>query len=68
MEDKRYSVKEVAEILGLNPETIRRMIRNNEIFAFTIGKDRKRKTYRISREELHRFQLVGYKKNKNEET
>lgn len=47
---KYYTTNEVAEILKLNPETIRRKIKAGKIKAVSIGT-----RYRISEEEVKRF-------------
>jgi excisionase family DNA binding protein len=46
-----YTTKEVAKILKLNQETVRRFIREGRIKTLVIGG----KYHRISEEELNRF-------------
>ena len=50
MEQKAFSLKEVASILGVHPETIRRAVKAGKLKAAKIGKD-----YRISKPELERY-------------
>ncbi len=50
MPDKMLSVEDVADELGVNPETVRVWIRSGELVALSIGKG-----YRISRADLDDF-------------
>ena len=55
MEQRAFSLKEVADILGVHPETIRRAVKAGKLKAAKIGKD-----YRIGKIELERFfQAMG---------
>ena len=47
---QNFSVKEVAELLGRHPKTIRRWIRAHELRAMKLGRD-----WLIGREDLKRF-------------
>ncbi|MBD8069745.1 helix-turn-helix domain-containing protein [Bacillus sp. PS06] len=51
---KSYSVKEVASVLSMNEETVRRWIRDEKLKAENIGG---RVGYRISEDDLKRFIL-----------
>ena len=64
MPDKMLSVEEIADELGVNPETVRVWIRSGELVAFSIGKG-----YRISRADLDDFirrRHTDYKKKREE--
>jgi len=64
MPDKMLSVEEVADELGVNPETVRVWIRSGELVAYSIGKG-----YRISRVDLDDFmrrRRTDYKKRRDE--
>lgn len=50
--DKLMTVEEVAEKLGVNADTVRRWIRNNELAAIDLGG---RAGYRIAVSDLERF-------------
>jgi excisionase family DNA binding protein len=50
MPEKMLSVEEIADELGVNPETVRVWIRSGELVAYSIGKG-----YRISRPDLEDF-------------
>jgi excisionase family DNA binding protein len=50
LEQRAFSLKEVASILGVHPETIRRAVKAGKLKAAKIGKD-----YRIAKPELERF-------------
>ena len=50
MEQRAFSLKEVASILGVHPETIRRAVKAGKLKAAKIGKD-----YRIAKHELERY-------------
>ncbi|WP_203596071.1 helix-turn-helix domain-containing protein [Actinomadura bangladeshensis] len=52
MDDKMYSVEEVADLLGLHVRTVRRYIREGRLKAVRIGKQ-----YRIGRDDLE--ELTG---------
>lgn len=52
-----YSVEEFAKLIGKHPNTIRRAIKSNRIFAFRIG-DGKRASFRISITEINRVAMV----------
>jgi excisionase family DNA binding protein len=55
MEQRAFSLKEVADILGVHPETIRRAVKAGKLKAAKIGKD-----YRIAKTEVDRyFQAMG---------
>jgi len=55
MEQGAFSLKEVADILNVHSETVRRLIKVGKLKAAKIGKD-----YRISKPELERyFQAMG---------
>ncbi len=55
MEQRAFSLKEVASILGVHPETIRRAVKAGKLKAAKMGKD-----YRIAKSELERyFQAMG---------
>lgn len=49
-----YSVKDIAKILSVNPETVRRWVRDGKIKAEPIGTNRK-KGFKITKEELKNF-------------
>jgi excisionase family DNA binding protein len=51
-EMKKYSVKEVADVLGTNPETVRRWIRTGKLNA---SQDSRKEGNTISENELQRF-------------
>ena len=60
MLDKMLSVQDVADELGINPETVRVWIRSGELVAYSIGKG-----YRISHADLEDFiqrRRTDYKK------
>jgi len=64
MPDKMLSVEEIADELGVNPETVRVWIRSGELVALSIGKG-----YRISRADLDDFirrRRTDYKKRRDE--
>jgi excisionase family DNA binding protein len=64
MPDKMLSVEEIANELGVNPETVRVWIRSGELLAYSIGKG-----YRISRADLEDFIMrrrTDYKKRCDE--
>ena len=64
MPEKMLSVDEIADELGVNPETVRVWIRSGELVAFSIGKG-----YRISRADLDDFirrRRTDYKKKRDE--
>jgi excisionase family DNA binding protein len=64
MPDKMLSVEEIADELGVNPETVRVWIRSGELVALSIGKG-----YRISRDDLNEFirrRRTDYKKRRDE--
>jgi excisionase family DNA binding protein len=64
MPDKMLSVEEIADELGVNPETVRVWIRSGELVALSIGKG-----YRISRADLDDFirrRRTDYKKRRHE--
>jgi len=50
METKFLTIKEVAEILKVNPETVRKKLRNGHIPGFKLGKD-----WRVSEKALNEF-------------
>ena len=55
MEQRAFSLKEVADILNVHSETVRRLIKAGKLKAAKIGKD-----YRIAKSELERyFQAMG---------
>jgi excisionase family DNA binding protein len=59
MQDEFFSVKEVANILKVHPNTIYRAIEKGYIRAIRVG-DRKRSPYRISKivvEKMHPKQI-----------
>jgi len=65
MQDKMLSVEEIADELGVNPETVRVWIRSGELVAYSIGKG-----YRISRADLDDFirrRRTDYKKKRDDE-
>ena len=47
---KLYSVKEVADILDMNPETIKRYIHREELKAYKVGRE-----WRIKVSDLEEF-------------
>ena len=47
VEDRFYSIDEVAELLGLSSQTIRKLIKNGRIKAIRLGH-----SYRISMESI----------------
>jgi excisionase family DNA binding protein len=64
MPDKMLSVEDVADELGVNPETVRVWIRSGELVALSIGKG-----YRISRADLDDFirrRRTDYRKRRDE--
>ena len=55
MKQRAFSLKDVATILDVHPDTIRRAIKAGKLKAAKIGKD-----YRIAKTELERyFQAMG---------
>lgn len=65
MPDKMLSVEDVADELGVNPETVRVWIRSGELVALSIGKG-----YRISRADLDDFirrRRTDYRKRRDED-
>ena len=50
MEQGAFSLKEVADILNVHSETVRRLIKAGKLKAAKIGKD-----YRIAKPELERY-------------
>ena len=65
MPDKMLSVEDIADELGVNPETVRVWIRSGELVALSIGKG-----YRISRADLDDFirrRRTDYQKKHDEE-
>jgi excisionase family DNA binding protein len=48
------TVKQVADKLAVNPETVRRLIKSNSLKAAIFGTD-KRATYRVTEEALDAF-------------
>lgn len=65
MPDKMLSVEDIADELGVNPETVRVWIRSGELVALSIGKG-----YRISRADLDDFirrRRTDYKKRRDED-
>ena len=64
MPEKMLSVEEIANELGVNPETVRVWIRSGELVALSIGRG-----YRISRTDLDDFirrRRTDYKKKRDE--
>ena len=61
MEKEFYSVKQFAELLGMNPQTIRKSIRNGRIQAFKVGVGEKA-SYRISKTEAQRLGIFDLRK------
>ena len=64
MPEKMLSVEEIANELGVNPETVRVWIRSGELVAYSIGKG-----YQISRTDLEDFikrRRTDYKKRHDE--
>jgi len=60
MEDEFFSVKEVATILKVHPNTIYRAIDKGYILAIRVG-DRKRSPYRISKiiiDKMHPTKII----------
>jgi excisionase family DNA binding protein len=65
MPDKMLSVEEIADELGVNPETVRVWIRTGELVALSIGKG-----YRISRADLDDFirrRRTDYRRRRDED-
>lgn len=65
MPDKMLSVEEIANELGVNPETVRVWIRSGELVALSIGKG-----YRISRADLDDFirrRRTDYKRRRDKD-
>jgi len=61
-----YTVREIAEILALNEQIVRRHIRDGKIKATNVGKDDSKLTrWRISRAELERFKAGGTHDHQN---
>lgn len=60
---QHYTVKEVAQILRHDPQTIRKMIKTGRINAFKIGCGTRRTPYLISEDELERLSVIGYEEN-----
>ena len=58
--EKLYKLKEVAEILGINRETLRRIVKRNEIALTIIGS----RNYRITETSLQQY-VELCNKNKN---
>jgi excisionase family DNA binding protein len=59
----RYTVEEIAEELGVHPDTIRRWIRKGELEAIDLGGSA---GYRITQEALDRFLRDRASKSKDE--
>ena len=53
-----FTLLDIAKILKLHPQTIRRFIKEGKIFSTKIGEG-KRSRHRISKSELERIQLKG---------
>lgn len=49
---KTYSVKEIANLLGTNPETVRRWIRNGKLHAF---QETRKDGNSVTKAELNKF-------------
>lgn len=65
MPNKMLSVEDIANELGVNPETVRVWIRSGELVALSIGRG-----YRISRADLDDFIMrrrTDYKKRRSED-
>lgn len=61
-ENKLYlSIREVSELVGMHPNTIRRAIKNGKISSIRMGEG-KNASYRIPRSELDRLAVVDLKK------
>jgi excisionase family DNA binding protein len=52
MQQRRYTVEEIAQELGVHPDTVRRWIRKGELEAIDLGGSA---GYRITQEALERF-------------
>lgn len=59
---KLYSVKEVADILDMNPETIKRYIHREELKAYKVGRE-----WRIKVSDLEEFVFSESNIRKGEE-
>lgn len=61
MDDKLYSVEEVAKMFGVANTTIRKKLRKKELHGFKIGK-----AWRIKRTEIQRYCKEGIDKAEKE--
>ena len=57
--DPTYTVKEVARICQVHPETVRRWIRAKWLKAVRVGSSGPGGKYRVTRRELERVMHVG---------
>ena len=57
---KFYSVKGLAELLGVHPETIRRRLQRSEIKGYKMGKD-----WKVEEQDFKQY--LNELKNKNKE-
>lgn len=58
---KFYAVNEVAEMLSVHPETIRRNLKSGKLKGYKVGKD-----WRVEESEIREF-LTGENKEENKE-
>jgi excisionase family DNA binding protein len=56
-EEKMFTVKQVADVLQLHPETVRRWLRDGKIKGVLMGGDRG--GYRVAESEVARVQREG---------
>lgn len=56
-EERLLTIKEVADVLRLNPETVRRWVRAGKIRGILMGSDKG--GYRISSSEVERIRTAG---------
>jgi excisionase family DNA binding protein len=61
--EERYTVEELAEELGVHPDTVRRWIRKGDLEAIDLGGSA---GYRISKEALDRFLKERSSRSKDE--
>jgi len=56
------SLKEFAQYIHVHPNTVRKMIRTGQLFAFKTGKG-KTSSYRIAKSETMRLSLMNFNLN-----
>ena len=64
--EKFYSVRQLAEILDVHPNTVRKMIKQNRLHPINIGSEKK-PTYKIPAADLLRLEAESFKENADNE-